>query len=141
MAFSYVRTIRFADTDAAGVVFFANYLSICHEAYEEALACADIELNAFFTDERVIVSIAKTEAQFLRPLKAGEKVRVTVSAAALTENSYEILFEMIRIGPPDKVAAKIRTEHVCLDSTSRKRAALPEPLKTWVAAGAQAGQG
>ena len=38
MPFSYSRSVRFADTDAAGVVFFANYLALCHEAYEEALA-------------------------------------------------------------------------------------------------------
>ena len=42
MPFVYHRTIRFADTDAAGVVFFPNYLTICHEAYEESLAAAGI---------------------------------------------------------------------------------------------------
>jgi 1,4-dihydroxy-2-naphthoyl-CoA hydrolase len=32
MPFSHHRTVRFADTDAAGVVFFARTLAICHEA-------------------------------------------------------------------------------------------------------------
>ena len=45
MPFVYRRTIRFADTDAAGVVFFPNYLAICHEAYEESLADDGIELK------------------------------------------------------------------------------------------------
>ncbi|MDJ0549913.1 MAG: 1,4-dihydroxy-2-naphthoyl-CoA hydrolase, partial [Microcystis aeruginosa] len=31
---SYERLIYLADTDAAGVVYFAHLLSICHEAYE-----------------------------------------------------------------------------------------------------------
>ncbi len=141
MAFRHQRTIHFADTDAAGVVFFANYLAICHEAYEEALAAADIELKAFFADKNVIVPIAKSEAEFLRPLQAGEKVRVTVSPAVLTDNAYEIRFEIIRIGPPDKIAARIRTEHVCLDARSRKRIALPSPLASWVRAGTQAPRG
>jgi len=47
MAFTYRRTIRFADTDAAGVVFFPNYFSICHEAYEESLAADGIEFQSF----------------------------------------------------------------------------------------------
>ena len=34
MAFAYYYTVRFQDTDAAGVVYFANVLRICHEAYE-----------------------------------------------------------------------------------------------------------
>jgi len=49
MAFVYQRTIHFPDTDAAGVVFFPNYLAICHEAYEEALAAAGINVRAFFS--------------------------------------------------------------------------------------------
>jgi 1,4-dihydroxy-2-naphthoyl-CoA hydrolase len=32
MIFTYQRTIRFADTDAAGVVYFYKILIIIHEA-------------------------------------------------------------------------------------------------------------
>ena len=46
MPFTYARTVHFPDTDAAGVVFFPNYLSICHEAYEEALAAANVRHGA-----------------------------------------------------------------------------------------------
>lgn len=46
MSFAYSRHIHFRDTDAAGVVFFANYLALCHEAYEEALAAAGLEISA-----------------------------------------------------------------------------------------------
>ena len=49
MPFEYQRTVHFADTDAAGVVFFANYLAICHEAYEESLGAAGIGLAALAT--------------------------------------------------------------------------------------------
>lgn len=37
MAYAYRRTIHLADTDAAGVVYFAQLLHICHEAYEICL--------------------------------------------------------------------------------------------------------
>jgi 1,4-dihydroxy-2-naphthoyl-CoA hydrolase len=132
MAFSHPRTVHFADTDAAGVVFFANYLAIGHEAYEEALGAAGIELSAFFSGHRVIVPIVKAEVEYLRPLQAGEKLQVAVVPALLTENSYEIRYEITKVGPPGKIAARIRTEHVCLDSGSRKRIALPAPLAAWV---------
>jgi 1,4-dihydroxy-2-naphthoyl-CoA hydrolase len=135
MAFSHPRTIHFADTDAAGVVFFANYLAICHEAYEEALAASGIELQAFFSDQDIIVPIAKTEVEFLRPMEAGEKIRVTAVPTLLTENSYEVRFEIIKLGPREKPAARVRTEHVCLDAKSRKRIPLPAALGSWVTAG------
>ncbi|MHC5822651.1 MAG: acyl-CoA thioesterase, partial [Nostoc sp.] len=50
MPFTYNRTVRFQDTDAAGVVYFASVLSICHEAYEESLEASSINIKDFFTN-------------------------------------------------------------------------------------------
>lgn len=132
MPFAYPRTIRFADTDAAGVAFFANYLAICHEAYEEALLASGIELQSFFADRGVIVPIARSEAEYLRPLKAGDRLRVEVSPAALGENSFEVRYLMTRLGPSEKAAGRVRTEHVCIDSASRRRRPLPPELARWL---------
>lgn len=132
MPFSYSRTIHFGDTDAAGVVFFANYLAICHEAYEEALGAAGVKLNEFFRDTGTIVPIAKAEAEYLRPLQAGDKVRVTATPKRLAAERFEIRFELFRAGPPEKRAGVIRTEHVCIASASRERRPLPPALAAWV---------
>jgi 1,4-dihydroxy-2-naphthoyl-CoA hydrolase len=135
MPFSYPRTVHFSDTDAAGVVFFANYLSICHEAYEEALSATGVDLKSFFADNGIIIPVAKSEAEYLRPLSCGDKLSVTVAPRALSENSYEIRFELNRLGPPAKCAARVRTEHVCIDSTTRARKPLPAAIAAWIAAG------
>jgi 1,4-dihydroxy-2-naphthoyl-CoA hydrolase len=134
MSFAYARTVRFADTDAAGVVFFANYLALCHEAYEESLAAAGIELNAFFRDTGVIVPIAKSEAEYLRPLRPGDKLRITLSPEPLTENSFALRFEIHRLGPPEKLAARLRTEHVATSPEKRSRVPLPPALAAWLRA-------
>ena len=135
MPFSYSRTIHFPDTDAAGVVFFANYLAIAHEAYEEALAAAGINLRTFFADTGSVTPIFRSEADYLRPLHCGDKLRVTVLPAVLTEHSYETRYELFRVGPPEKLAARIRTEHICISSANRERLALPPALAAWVNAG------
>ncbi|HTZ21945.1 MAG TPA: thioesterase family protein [Opitutaceae bacterium] len=135
MAFSYLRTIHFSDTDAAGVVFFANYLAICHEAYEEALGAAGIELKTFFADTGVVVPITRSEAEYLRPLACGEKIRVKVHPELLTEATYAVRYEVTRLGPVEKLAARVRTEHVCIATQSRERRPLPPPLAAWVRGG------
>jgi 1,4-dihydroxy-2-naphthoyl-CoA hydrolase len=135
MPFTYSCTVHFADTDAAGVVFFANYLRICHEAYEAALAAAGIELKSFFSKAGVMVPIAKSEASYLRPLFPGDKLSVSCAPAALSGDSYEIRFEITRLGPPQKVAGRVRTEHVCIGSKSRERQILPAALSAWVNGG------
>jgi 1,4-dihydroxy-2-naphthoyl-CoA hydrolase len=135
MPFAYQRTIHFADTDAAGVVFFANFPSICHEAYEESLSAAGINLNDFFRDSGVVIPVTRCEAEYLRPLQCGDRVRVGVEPKALSEDSFEIRFELTRLGQAEKRAARVRTEHVCIDSKTRARRALPGPLAGWVQGG------
>ena len=135
MPFSYSRTIHFADTDAAGVVFFANYLSICHEAYEEALAAAGIDIAKFFADHGLIIPIARSTADYLRPMVCGEKIRVTIAPVTLTENSFALDSTLTKLGPPEKAAARIRTEHVCISSKTRERLAFPPALAAWIKAG------
>ncbi|MDD2762395.1 MAG: thioesterase family protein [Opitutaceae bacterium] len=132
MAFVYHRTIRFADTDAAGVVFFPNYLAICHEAYEESLASAGMELKIFFSKHGVVVPISKSQAEYLRPLVCGDKVGVTLATTPLGADSYAIDYVMHRLGRPEKLAARVHTEHVCISSQSRTRQALPSALAAWV---------
>jgi 1,4-dihydroxy-2-naphthoyl-CoA hydrolase len=132
MPFVYRRTIRFADTDAAGVVFFPNYLAICHEAYEESLVAAGIELNTFFSAHGVVVPVAKSQAEYLRPLVCGDKISVTLSPKPLGRDGYAIDYEVCHLGRLEKLAARVRTEHVCISSRSRERQALPAPLAAWL---------
>lgn len=135
MSFTYSRTIRFADTDAAGVVFFPNYFAICHEAYEESLSAAGIDLPAFFQSTGVLVPIAKSEAQYLRPLRPGDRITVTFQPRLLTPDSFALDFEMHRELPTRKLVAQVRTEHVATSMARKERTELPAELRAWVTAG------
>ena len=131
--FSYQRTIHFPDTDAAGVVFFANYLAICHEAYEESLGETGIELKTFFANNGVIVPISKSSAEYLRPLYCGDKLRIVVKPSALTPDSYAVDYDMFKVnGTAEKLVAHVRTAHVCINSQTRERKVLPSELARWV---------
>lgn len=132
MEFTYSRRIRFSDTDAAGVVYFANYLSICHEAYEEALLESGIELNRFFDDEGVIIPIARASSDFLRPLACGDMTEVELSGQLIKESEFELHYRIFLPGPPRKIAAEASTRHVCIDSSSRRRTPLPRLLSQWI---------
>ncbi len=132
MKFTHSRKIRFADTDAAGVVYFANYLSMCHEAYEEALIASGIELNRFFGDEGIIIPIANARADFLRSLQCGNTLEIELSPTVLKEDTFAIEYQIFLTTPVRKLAAQARTEHVCLDFTTRRRKALPEKFLAWI---------
>ena len=64
MGFRYERTVRLADTDAAGVVYFARVLSICHEAYEASLAAAGVPLASWIRKGTIALPIVHAHADF-----------------------------------------------------------------------------
>ncbi len=135
MPFVHSRTIRLADTDAAGVVFFARTYVLCHEAYEEALVQAGMDLKDFLGRNDLIIPIAKSSAEYFRPLHCGDKVTVTIKPSLLTPQSFALDYEITRLGRPNKLAARVRTEHVATSLAKRQRLDLPPALAAWVQAG------
>lgn len=135
MPFIYERTVRLADTDAAGVVYFARTLSICHEAYEAALAAGGIDLNSLLGANGIVVPISRSEADYKRPLRPGDKLQVSVTPKLTSDHSFSLSYEVTKLGPPVKIAASVRTEHVCTAPAKRERAPLPPALLAWVQAG------
>ncbi|MDJ0736114.1 MAG: thioesterase family protein [Nostocaceae cyanobacterium] len=129
MSFTYHRTVRFQDTDAAGVVYFANILTICHEAYEESLAASGIDIQQFFTNPSVAFPIVHANVDFFRPLSCGEKLVVSLNPQKISDDKFEINYEII---VNEMVVAKAITRHVCIDASVRKKRNLPEEAKKWL---------
>lgn len=133
MPFTYARTIRLADTDAAGVVFFPRYLAICHEAYEAALLASGVDLKAYFAAaDGLTVPIVRSEADYLRPLYSGDSIEVTVTPTRTSDHQFALAFEIVKAGPPRKTAARVRTEHVCISAQTRERTPLFPAVASWV---------
>ncbi|WP_066380102.1 acyl-CoA thioesterase [Anabaena sp. CA = ATCC 33047] len=131
MSFTYHRTIRFQDTDAAGVVYFANILSICHEAYEESLAISGINIQQFFTHPKVAFPIVHASVDFFRPIFCGDKLLISLIPQKISLEKLEITYE---IYSDDVIIAKAVTRHVCIDASSRTKQELPGEIIQWLEA-------
>lgn len=130
MPFTYARKIRFQDTDAAGVVYFANVLAMCHEAYEESLATSGINLKSFFSNSTSAIPIVHADVDFFRPLFCGEQISVHLKTKYL-DDRFEVIYEVVAL-ETNKLVAKATTTHVCIDPTSRKRKDLPDEMTLWL---------
>ena len=131
MPFTYTRTIRFQDTDAAGVVYFANVLAMCHEAYEESLAASGINLKAFFSNPSLAFPIVHASVDFLRPMFCGERIGIHLLPKYLTEDTFEIAYQLVAV-EAEQLRAKALTKHVCIDTSSRKRKEIPAEIIQWL---------
>jgi 1,4-dihydroxy-2-naphthoyl-CoA hydrolase len=133
VSFAYARTVRFGDTDAAGVVYFANVLSICHEAYEAALIAAGIDARSFFKGEELAVPIVHGAVDFHQPMRCGDRLVVQVSPVMTAASEFEVRYEILLEGF-DRPASRGLTRHVCIDVKTRKRVLIPAMLKQWIEA-------
>ncbi len=141
MAFIYWRTVRFQDTDAAGVVYFANVLSICHEAYEASLIAAGLDLNEFFRSSTLAVPIVHAEADYLQPLICGRQYAIEVVPTALSPDKFKIQYRICQAleqpaqsdQPSDWLQmGRASTVHVCIHPQTKSRQALPASLQQWL---------
>jgi 1,4-dihydroxy-2-naphthoyl-CoA hydrolase len=127
----YERTINFRDTDAAGVVYFANGLSLCHEAYEASLAASGINLKTFFKGETIAVPITHASIDFFKPMFCGDRIAIALTTELLSSTEFQINYQLF-FGERDKVIAKAITKHTCIDVATRKRCNLYPALLEWL---------
>lgn len=129
MSFIYSRRVRFQDTDAAGVVYFANVLAICHEAYEESLLISGINLKEFFSHPPIAFPIIHASVDFFRPMFCGDQLSINLTPRKLDVDKFEINYE---ISIDNFVVSKAITKHICIDPMKRNKLELPESINTWL---------
>lgn len=131
MPFTYTRTIRFQDTDAAGVVYFANVLAMCHEAYEASLAASGINLKLFFSNQEVAIPIVHASVDFFRPMFCGDCINIYLISKQLTAEKFEIAYQIV-MPESDRLVAKAISTHVCIDPIGRSKKAIPAEMMQWL---------
>jgi 1,4-dihydroxy-2-naphthoyl-CoA hydrolase len=137
VSFKYSYVIQFRDTDAAGVVYFANIISICHVAYEASLIESGIELKIFVNNSEFAVPITHVSADFFRPLYCGDRVTIELTPQAIDNCKFEIKYQISSKDPQTStqeiVIATATTKHVVIDPQTRKRRDLPAAIAQWMA--------
>jgi len=112
------RTVRFGDTDAAGVMHFHQLLRWCHEAYEESLQRFGIAPAALFPTPQ-------------------HRPEVALPIVHCRPSGFEVAY---RFDLDGEEVARGLTRHLAINATNRQRCPLPDAIQRWLeAAGLSAG--
>ena len=90
-AFTYKRRIAFHETDAAGVVYFANFFRLAEEAETHALA----SLGNIVTRDGYLYPRVHAEADYLAPLRFFDEVAVHCCIIRMGSSSIHWKFEIM----------------------------------------------
>jgi len=127
----YTRTVHFQDTDAAGVVFFANVLGICHEAYEHSLQSV-VNLKDFFSSTNsYAIPIVHASVDFFSPIFCGDRLAITLEPQILSEHAFLINYKITNLESTITLC-QAQTKHVCINTATRTKLILPTEIKQWL---------
>jgi len=118
--------VKLPDTDAAGILFFANHFRIAHNAYEAFMKTIDCSLNHIIRESSYLLPIAHAEADYKGILSLGDKFSVSMKATVgKTSFSLSCAFK----DGKGNIAAQVRTVHVAVDKRTGEKIPLPEKVK------------
>lgn len=111
--------VRYAETDAMGVVYYANYL-----AWFELGRTGWIRAHGFtyreLEEQGLLLPVTHASCDYRQSAHYDDLVRVETTVARLSRASVAFTYRVVRTEPaPDTVLAEGRTEHVFLTREGR----------------------
>lgn len=135
--FSQTLTLRLRDSDAAGAVYFASLLALCHDVYEAFWESQSLNLGAFFGETGLALPIVRSEMDYRRPLGWGQHLEIQMTVVNLERRQFETHYQIFNPETPPILLAGAALRHVCICPVSRQRQDLPEPWRQVLAAEAE----
>lgn len=125
MAFVWPVRVYWEDTDAGGVVYYANYLKFLERARSEWLRALGFEQDALRDADGVVFVVRRVEIDYLAPARFNDRLDVSVELAGLGRASLEIEQAILR-GPTRLASARVKL--ACVDALRFKPVKIPAPI-------------
>ena len=130
---SIERKIRFADVDAAGILYYPRFFEFCHNAFED---CFDqrgpFVYSALIREHRLGFPTVHAQANFVAPLQHGDVAIIRLHATHIGKSAVTIHYAMLR-KRDDKMCFEGDITTVCMNLDTHKSMALPKPIRDFFA--------
>ena len=123
--FTHPLNVSLHDIDAAGLMFFGHYFRHAHDAYEAFMRDLGLSLPKLVR-EGILLPLVHSEADYLLPVKHGDRLNVQISDKRLGTSSFTLSCRFLDDQARD--AARVETTHVMLDLESKRPKDLPESI-------------
>lgn len=129
--FYYPFRLRLHDTDAAGRLFFGHLFRYVQDALEAFMEQIGYPLDALLRDGEMLLPLTHAEADYRRPMRHGDHIRVQVSVVELRRRSFALGYRFLNAA--DDELATARTVHVLVTHDTQLGDALPDALRVALA--------
>ena len=130
------RTVRFGETDAAGVVHYPELFRWCHETWEESLEKYGMVLQEIFPTTQinrsqpdVALPVVYCEANYFHPLSVGDSINTELYPEKINDSSFLLRFEFKKNG---EQIGMTNIKHVCINPITREKCLLSKQINLWL---------
>jgi acyl-CoA thioester hydrolase len=123
--YHFTLRVYWEDTDAGGVVFFANYLKFFERARTEWLRSHGFSQEQLRTDTGIVFVVADTAVRYLIPARLDDLLDVSVQVTEAGRASMTIVQRARRSGV---LLAESTTRIGCVEAVTLKPRRIPNQL-------------
>ena len=88
--FKYVTKIYYEDTDAGGVVYYANYLKFLERARSEAIYSLGLSNKEILEKEGVIIIVKTCNIEYKKPAKFEDVIEIISNIKEVKNSSFKM---------------------------------------------------
>ncbi|NTV96317.1 MAG: tol-pal system-associated acyl-CoA thioesterase [Thiobacillus sp.] len=114
--------VYWEDTDAGGVVYYANYLKFLERARTEWLRALGIEQTELAERDGVLFVVRRVEADYLKPARFNDALTVACRLAEIGRASLE-MDQVVRCGEALLLSARVKA--ACVTAGQFRPARIP----------------
>lgn len=124
-AFQWTVRVYYEDTDAGGIVFYANYLKFFERARTEWLRAAGIGQQLLLEKEGAVFVVKSASLDYHAPARLDDELRITTAVEKLGRASVQFVQQAWR-GEQLLTSANVKVG--CVDAATMRPRALPDDV-------------
>lgn len=126
--FAWPIRVYYEDTDAQGLVYFANYFKFMERARTEWIRSIGIEQDVMLREERRCFVVVETNASFIVPARFNDELVATARVAEHTRATFLIEQNIYRSSLDGELLCRGMTKAAFINTDTQKPLRLPAAL-------------
>lgn len=125
--------VYYEDTDAAGIVYYANYLKFAERARTEMIRCLGIEHRQLIADAGVAFAVRSCAAEYLQPARLDDEIAVRTRIDAVRGASLKMTQRIVGHDQDETALVDLNIRLACV-SHNQRPARMPAEIRSALAA-------
>jgi len=120
--------VYYEDTDAGGIVYYANYLKFMERARTEWLRSLGVDQSELLRVQHLMFVVVSAELRYLKPARFDDELCVSCRVIGTTRTSVTFEQEIRRGGREGELLVSGSLRAACVDSQRLRPSAIPPAL-------------